>query len=460
MTDDRTERRSPHVAIVGGGLAGISAAAVLVERGCQVELFEQSSHLGGRAWSFRDSQTGQLVDACQHVAMGCCTSLIDLCRQMGMTDCFDRCGVFHFFDRAGVRSDFGAVRWLPPPLHLLPALARQKYLTPRERLSIACAVQTLGRPTCNAGANHWPVASPQWPDRRGDRAILVADYRRRPFAAARQRSLAAARKGVCRWFPGLARRLSIAVAAAAAAKLIDRRMGAWLAGKGVAIHRGARIKQIEGDACGVSGLVLCDDSRRTFDCTIVAVASKRLTALLSDGLAAALPWLSGMENIRPAGITAVHLWHNRPLHSLPHAVLLERVGQWVFADAAADAVGHHCQVVISASHTLASHNHNDILATVCDDLAAVWPTTRDAKLLHHRVIAQPAAVFAVEPGLDHFRPPQQTAVENLFLAGDWTATGWPGTMEGAVRSGCMAADAILARRGVATRGIDTPAPKR
>jgi squalene-associated FAD-dependent desaturase len=392
--------------------------------------------------------------------MGCCTSLIDLCRQMGMTDCFDRCGVFHFFDRAGVRSDFGAVRWLPPPLHLLPALARQKYLTPRERLSIACAIRRL------AG----PLATPeqtigQWLRRNGqtDEAIarfwspiIVAALSQPPDSA----SLAAARKVFVDGFLASRDAYQLLLPRLPLQELIDRRMGAWLAGKGVAIHRGARIKQIEGDACGVSGLVLCDDSRRTFDCTIVAVAWSALRALLSDGLAAALPWLSGMENIRPAGITAVHLWHDRPLHSLPHAVLLERVGQWVFADAAADAVGHHCQVVISASHTLASHDHNDILATVCDDLAAVWPTTRDAKLLHHRVIAQPAAVFAVEPGLDHFRPPQQTAVENLFLAGDWTATGWPGTMEGAVRSGCMAADAILARRGVATRGIDTPAPKR
>ena len=99
---------------------------------------------------------------------------------------------------------------------------------------------------------------------------------------------------------------------------------------------------------------------------------------------------------------------------------------------------HYCQVVISASHRLAPRKHDELLAEVRRELEAIWPAARAARLLHGRVVAQPAAVFSCVPGLDRFRPPQQTPIENLALAGDWTATGWPATMEGAIRSGYRA----------------------
>ena len=124
------------MAIVGGGLAGISAAAALAEHGCQVELFEQAPHLGGRAGSFVDARSGQLLDTCQHLALGCCTNLLDLCRRTGTDDCFQRDRTLHFLGPDGTQSDFRAVGWLPAPLHLLPALLRQRHLTLAERWQI------------------------------------------------------------------------------------------------------------------------------------------------------------------------------------------------------------------------------------------------------------------------------------------------------------------------------------
>jgi uncharacterized protein with NAD-binding domain and iron-sulfur cluster len=100
-------------------------------------------------------------------------------------------------------------------------------------------------------------------------------------------------------------------------------------------------------------------------------------------------------------------------------------------------------VVISASHRLARRKHDEWLAAIHGELEAVWPAARQARLLHGRVVAQPAAVFSVQPGVDRFRPPQRTPVPNLALAGDWTATGWPATMESAVRSGRRAVAALL-----------------
>ena len=151
---------------------------------------------------------------------------------------------------------------------------------------------------------------------------------------------------------------------------IDGRAGGWLADRGVTIHRGTPVRQIEGDGRAATGVVLADGTRRRvrFRRRSRALAHS-VRGLLSDALRAALPALSGVEDIRPGAITAVHLWFDRPLGDLPHAVLVDR----------AEPMGlcrpesrercrrrprrrHHCQVVISASHALADRDPEEILA--------------------------------------------------------------------------------------------------
>ena len=133
------------VAIIGGGLAGLAAAAALADGPLRVELFEAKRHLGGRAGSFVDPATGARIDHCQHVSMGCCTNLADFCRRTGIDGDFRRDSVLHFFDPHGQRCDIAASRWLPAPLHLAPALARLTYLSVSERWRIMRAMWRLVR---------------------------------------------------------------------------------------------------------------------------------------------------------------------------------------------------------------------------------------------------------------------------------------------------------------------------
>jgi uncharacterized protein with NAD-binding domain and iron-sulfur cluster len=228
------------------------------------------------------------------------------------------------------------------------------------------------------------------------------------------------------------------------------RVGRWLAERGVVIHLESPIRQIEGDRRRAHAVVLADGMRREFDRVVVAVPWRNVQALFAEESLAAMPALARVEQIEPAAITAVHLWFDRPITMLRHAVLVGRLSQWVFTHschagetpAPQPAPQQSCQVVISASHRLPARSHDELLAEVCGDLEAVWPEARRAKLIHSRVIVQPAAVFSVQPGVDRFRPPQQTPMANLALAGDWTATGWPATMEGAILSGYRAVKAI------------------
>jgi len=132
------------IAIVGGGLAGIAAAAALAEAGFAPHLFEARSTLGGRAGSFQDGEAGR-IDHCQHVAMGCCTNLLDLCRKAGAADAFRRDDTIQFYSPGGKRFPFRQSRWLPAPLHLAPAFLRLSYFSLRERVGIAQAIFRLAR---------------------------------------------------------------------------------------------------------------------------------------------------------------------------------------------------------------------------------------------------------------------------------------------------------------------------
>ena len=469
------------VAIVGGGLAGLAAAVAAVERGWQVELFERSPWLGGRAGSFVDSESGQRIDYCRHVAMGCCTSFLDFCRRTGIADCFDRTATLHFIGPEGTRHDFTPSRWLPAPLHLLSGLWRLRYLSSGERWGIISTIRRLCGPRPSplpegeGTIGAWLCCQGQ-----SDRAIerfwspVVVGALGETVDRA---SLAAAQKVFRDGFLASRRASDLVLPRLPLGEIFHDRVGEWLANHGVKVHLATPVRQIEGGdvsgtrrmpalhtACAGYGkraetVVLADGTRRTFDAVIVAVPWHKVRSLLAEDLLAAMPALGGLDRIEPAAITAVHLWFDRPITSLPHAVLVGRLGQWMFTNRcgagvppARSVVGgtpapqHYCQVVISASHRLAPPNQDELLAEVRSELEVIWPAARTGRLLHSRVVAQPAAVFSCVPGLDGLRPPQQTPIENLALAGDWTATGWPATMESAVRSGYQAAESLAVCR--------------
>jgi uncharacterized protein with NAD-binding domain and iron-sulfur cluster len=182
---------------------------------------------------------------------------------------------------------------------------------------------------------------------------------------------------------------------------------------------------------------------------VLAVPFDRVRGLLPEGLAARLPSLSGLDAMRASPITGVHLWFDRPVCPYDHVVTVGRLIQWVFnhtaiqGRTAGDAGGQYLQLVISAAYDLLPLDNAAIRDAVLAELAEIWPAARAARLLHWRVVTEHGATFAVRPGIDALRPPQRTPVPGLFLAGDWTATGWPATMEGAVRSGYLAAEGVL-----------------
>lgn len=442
MTSKQTEKR---LAIVGGGLAGMAAAAAAVERGFRVELFEKTKCLGGRAGSFVDRKTGDTVDFCQHLAMGCCTEFLDFCRRTGIDDCFDRHETMHFIGPDGRQCDIAPCRWLPPPLHLLPGLMRMDFLSRRERWEIARAMRKLTRLDATR-SEYADTAVGPW----------LYDQRQTPLAIERfwsvvlesalsetadRASLAAAQKVFRDGFWASREACALWLPRGPLSKIFHNRIARWLADRGVELQLGTAVKRIVGDGRRAQTLILSDGTRRAFDAAIVAVPWQRVRRLFDENLMAAMPALAEVERIEPAAITAVHLWFDRPITLLPHAVVVGPLGLWVFTQPSS----HYCQAVVSASHRHLMHGRKDWLRLIPSELAMIWPTAREARLLHGRAITHRSAVFSVTPKCERLRQhlTQRTPVENLCLAGDWTATCWPATMEGAVRSGRQAVEAIV-----------------
>ena len=459
MSDPRPSEPLPHAAaprvvVVGGGLAGLAAAAALSGSGAQVTVLEARRRAGGRAASFEDPVAGGLIDACQHVAMGCCTNFLDLCRQAGLAAAFRRDRTLWFIGADDRRAPCTPSRLLPAPLHLTPLLLGMRHFSIREKIALARGMLLLAR-WRDDGAGVRPTAL-EWLGSIGQPDTVIRLFWQPVLESALGESIdlvdvAAARKVVVDGFLAHREAADLFVPTATLGSLFGERFVAWLAGRGVVVKTDARVTGIERDACGQVAAVVVDGSPLPCEAAIVAVPWRAAARLVPEVVPPADERLAGSP------ITAVHLWFDRDCIDLPHAVLVGRVSQWVFRPS--DAARGYCQVVISASRDLLDGDRDRLRDTVVAEVRSAFPAAREATLVDSRIVTDPTAVLSVRPGVEGVRPPPRTTIPNLFLAGDWTATGWPSTMEGAVRSGRAAAQVAANHLGIGCQGLSPDLPR-
>ena len=427
--------QEPRVVVVGGGLAGLAAAAGLLDAGLAVTILEGRRRAGGRAASFDDPVSGGLVDACQHVAMGCCTNFLDLCRRAGLEHALRRDRTLWFIGPDGDRSRCTPSRWLPAPLHLAPLLFGMRHFSLREKAALAFGMLRLARLRPRQTADAQTALA--WLQAAGQPPRVIELFWQPVIESALGESIdlvsvAAARKVAVDGFLAHRDAADLVVPMEPLGILFGERLVAWLASRGATIRMAAAASAIERDAAGCVVAVRCGDERVPCDAAVLAVPWKAAGRLVPDLVAA--------DDDRFTAIV-----------DLPHAVLVGRVSQWVFRgdEHAGDGPSNqgYCQVVISASRGLMGGDREAVVKAVVAELREVFPAARDAALIDSKVVTDPTAVLSVRPGVEMLRPGPTTAVSNLFLAGDWTDTGWPSTMEGAIRSGRTAADAVAASLG-------------
>jgi squalene-associated FAD-dependent desaturase len=435
------------VLVIGGGLAGLSAASALAPRGYRVTVLESRQRLGGRAGSFADPATGQLVDACQHVSMGCCTNLAHFFRTVGIEHFLAPQPKLYFVTPDRRVSVFKADPW-PAPLHLGRALLGAHYLTPADKLRVLSGLAALVRqpPDADPPLYDWLLAHRQT-RRTVERfwgVVLTSALNETVERVGLKYARKVFRDGFVRHRDGFV----VQVPTVPLGRLYGDELRGWFTRHGVGIRENVGVRRLSvAPSKGVECVELRDGSALTADWYVLAVPFDRVTDLLPEELVAREPYFAGVKNLAPSPITSVHLWFDRPALKLPHAVLVDCLGQWVFNRGEVAPGEFYVQVVVSAARPLRGLGRDEVQRQIADELARLFPTVGAARPLRGRVVTEHAATFSAVPGVDRWRPPQASPVGNLVLAGDWTATGWPATMEGAVRSGYLAAEAVLARAG-------------
>jgi squalene-associated FAD-dependent desaturase len=464
-----TSRQKPiqSVTVVGAGVAGLAAACALAEAGYRVQVLEARPYVGGRASSYDHPGTGEVIDNCQHILLGCCTSLIDLYQRLGVSDqvaWFDR---ITFLAPDGRRSVLSPAR-LPAPLHTALSFARSSVLSWRDKAAIARGILTF----MLGGEGSDAESFAQWLKKTGQtrpaverfwKPVLLSALNEEPdhvsvryaakvFREAFLFSAEAGRLGVPR--------IPLSELYGAAHRYIEDRGGK--------IHLRAGVESLHWNAAAGAWELTAGANVFSSDAVILALSFESLAKLLP-----ALPEVPArtllaaqLTSFAHSPITSVHLWFDCEITDLDHAALLDTTMQWMYNAGRlqparrGENAGSYLELVVSASKMLTSMQRQQIIDLAVQELALFFPKVKQAKLLKAAVVKEVRATYSVRPGLDLARPGPVSGWPQLFLAGDWTATGWPATMEGAVRSGYLAAEELSRENGLPQVFVAADLPRR
>jgi zeta-carotene desaturase len=454
----------PNVAIVGGGLAGLAAACALSNVGFRVTLFEKRPFLGGRASSYEHPGTGEVVDNCQHVLFRICTNLVEFYERIGVANqirWFDRMN----FIEPGGRTSVMKSSLLPAPMHTAPSFLNFSFLSAADKLSVTRALipLTLTKQPDNGQSFQ------QWLDRHGQTPHAVSRFWQPVLVSALSEELD---------------RISVSAAAQVVRESMKSRAarqmgiptlpltdlynaaGDYVRARGGLLHFRSLV-----DKFSVDGSQVCvgargkEGSEERFDYLVLALPFDALDSLLPQTPESA-PVREQLAHFENSPITGIHLWFDRQISDLDHAVLLDRTIQWMFHKSRLQPMraqnengssgGSYIELVVSSSKSLIDKTRSEIVDLALGEVREFFPAARQANLVKSTVIKELNATYSPRPGIDAHRPTPVTLWPNIFLAGDWTATGWPATMEGAVRSGYLGAEALTRAVGMKNQRFLSP----
>jgi squalene-associated FAD-dependent desaturase len=449
-----TGREVCDVIVVGAGAAGLSTAAALAGAGKSVAVLERKPYVGGRACSYEHPALGEVVDS-QHVLLGCCTNLIELCEQAGSADKIRWYDKQTFLEPNG-RSSTIVASALPAPFHYGPSFLGMSTLGWKDKLGMARGLMEFfrGYPAEDSeSVEQWLKRTRQTElsVRHFWNPILMATlndrvahcstrYAGKVFHELFVKSSTGGRLGIPT--------VPLSEFYLAAARLIEARGGT--------VQLRASVEAITQEPDG-GWRVSIADTDYIAESIVLALPFEQTQKLLPAvrlnerfaGLALNTRDELELKIARQvhSPFTSVLLWFDREITDLDHAWLLDSTIEWFFHKSRIRRYppdkGSYVEVVIAGSRAQLSMTREEILSSALNELQMFFPEVKRAKLVKSGVLKEARATFSVVPGLDRFRPAQSTEWPGLYLAGDWTATDWPSTMEGAVRSGRLAAGALM-----------------
>jgi squalene-associated FAD-dependent desaturase len=430
------------LAVVGGGLAGIAAAESAAGKGLRPVLFERAGVLGGRVASLLEPARKKWIDTGQHILLGCCSEVLALNHRLGLDRFFQPIDSLSFFDTKNCRWNLTASRFLPKRWQLLPAFLKMPFLPLSERIKTCFLLQKLNREHLpGTSINDWlkrHAVSQNALDTFWTPLILSSLSDTADHAA-----FAAVQKVIRDGFLGGRKAMTIHLPVAPLRTIYHDAASESLLHRGVSLRFFKRLRRLhwegENDQPKITALEFSDKSIEQFDDYLLAIPAFQLWKILdASGLTEYADRL-GLDRFEPGAITTAHLWLDRPIWNAGQrcCTLLGGIGQFLCRP---NKTEHYYTVVISASHRLLTEsemtvNGSEALAEkVLEQLRSTFriPALR---LIHYRLTTSFDAVFSPNPSIYEQRPESSGLFVNGAIAGDWTQTYFPATMEGAVRSG-------------------------
>lgn len=437
------------VAVIGGGVAGMSAACALAQAGFRVQLIERRGYLGGRASSYLHPGVNEVIDNCQHALIGAYTNLIGFYRRIGVANKIHWSPEITMIEPGGRRSVLGPSP-LPAPFHGLPRLLSARAFSLADKISLARAFTAI----MLGGGNDPNESLADWLRRHGQSKGAMERFWRLVIASALNSDLDQIGVNYASMvIRGLFMDSAAAGAMGASTVPLSELYGgvpALLRQRGGSLLLNANLESAAWEETARQWSLDTSAAPVAADYLIFALPFEAMQKLLPN-----LPAAPGadalarqLERHTHWPICSVHLWFDRPITELESAVLLDREIHWLYNQSLLQKrPGNYIELVISASRSFAARDRKAAIELAMRELAEFFPAMREAKLVKAALVKEVRATFGVPPGIDVFRPDATSPWPNVFLAGDWIQTGWPSTMESAARSGHLAAEAVCADAG-------------
>ena len=459
------------VTVIGGGVAGMSAACALAAAGFRVQLVERRGYLGGRASSYLHPGVNEVIDNCQHVLFGCCTNLLGFYRRIGVAGKIHWTTQMTMIEPNGRRSRLGP--WeigqfrLPAPLHGTPSLMRARAFSLADKLALGRAFRAMMRP---GALDHSNETLGDWLRRHKQTRGAMNRFWRLVIASALNADIENiavpyAAKVIRELFMNSPEAGSMGMSTVPLSELYG---GAerFLAERGSRVVYNANVESACWDQAKARWTVHTRSGDLVSDYVVLALpfeATGKLLPHLPAGEGAA-GLMSSIAKHEHWPLCSVHLWFDRAITDLEHAVLLDREIHWLYNKGLLQPWrklnGSYVELVVSASRAFAALSREEAISQSMKELAEFFPVVKEARLEKAALIKEVRATFGVPPGIDAARPGPVSPWPNLFLAGDWTDTGWPSTMESAARSGHLAAEALGLSAGKRVHCFEPDLPPR
>jgi hydroxysqualene dehydroxylase len=437
---------SDSVLVIGGGFAGLAAGVALAGAGRRVRLLEAKPYLGGRARSWTDPVTNSVVDNGQHLFMGCYQATLKFLKTIGTLDRirFQKGLAVSFLERGGRLTTLECPR-LPSPFHLLAGVARSASFTRREKLEVVRLGWRLRSPGHTGNSR---LAVDQWLRRLGQSESLRRNFWDLLCIAAMNEDPKIASAAVFERVLRLALFSSpedsrLGLARVGLSDCYTSAAAEYIQSTGGRIDLGLPVRKLTLDGKRCTGVELGDGDCIQAESVVSAIPSFAFGEILPGGLAQADSFFARITSLRPAPIISINLWFDRPVTELEFAGLRGTTIQWLFNKGR--ILGHgenYLALVVSGAHRIVDRPKEELLAVALSDLADLLPEVQNAKVTRSLVVKERQATFSPSCEAEAIRPHVSTAIKGLYLAGDWTATGLPATIEGAVRSGYAAAEIV------------------